>query len=194
MQSIRRFAIATLALCAAGAAQPVLAGCAGELTAAAAAPITSLPTACQTLGPLHLGMTRDQMIAAMGLPDQMVNSGDYRGAIYVFPRRLGPVQQGAFKTTIYIHVDAVGSIQALLHDGKIVSLHMQTSPLRPMPFQVGGIAVEQPVDALLQRVKTPARWNAARDIALFAPYPIAVQVDPSSQRIRGITIATTTVH
>lgn len=191
---IQRFVIASLALCALGLAQPASAGCANDLTEPPTAPITPLPAACQTLGPLHLGMTREQMIAAMGLPDQVLDTGAYRGAVYVFPRQLGPVQQDGFKTVIYVHVDAVGSIQALLHDGKIVSLHMQTSPIRPMPFKVGGIAVEQPVSALLGKVKTPARWNAAHDIALFAPYPIAVQVDTGSQRIRGITIATTTVH
>lgn len=197
MPSLERFAIAVLTLGAMGvacAAPTTHAPCAAELTAGATAPITTLPMACQTLGPLHLGMTRAEMIEAMGVPDQIVDSGPYRGAIYVFPRSLGTGVQSAFKKTIYIHVDAVGSVQVLLDAGKVVSIHMQTSPLRPMPFKVGNIALEQPVDALLREIKTPARWNAARDIALFAPYPIAVQIDPGSRRIRGITIATTSVH
>lgn len=184
---------AAVALCLLAAPRPAIAGCSAELAAGGQAPVLPLPPDCRALGPIHLGMSAAELVAALGPPDQLVTSNDgLHGAIYAFPRHVGSRYQKGFKTVIYFHKDVAGEIQAVLQDGKVISIHASGNSGEAVPYSVGGIAIGQPLDELLRNAKTSPRWNATQSHAMFVPYPLDVQVDPRTRQIRGITIATGT--
>jgi hypothetical protein len=180
---------AAVVVCLFAVPRPAIAGCSSELAARSEAPVLPLPPECRALGPIHLGMSHAALVAALGPPDQLVTSDDLRGAIYAFPRHIGSRYQKGFKTIIYIHKDVTGEIQAVLQDGKVVSIHVSGTSGEAVPYSVGGIAIGEPLDELLRNVKTRPRWNEAQNHAMFVPYPLDVQVDPQTRLIRGITIA-----
>ncbi|MGH8215129.1 MAG: hypothetical protein ACREPZ_05515, partial [Rhodanobacteraceae bacterium] len=186
-------AVSAAVLCLFAVPRPAVAGCSAELAAGSQAPVLPLPSECRALGPIHLGMSAADLVAALGPPDQLVTSdAGLHGAIYAFPRHVGSRYQKGFKTIIYIHKDVAGEIQAVLQDGKVVSIHVSGNSGEAVPYSVGGIAIGQPLDELLRNVKTPPRWNATQNHAMFVPYPLDVQVDPRTRQILGITIATGT--
>ena len=184
---------AAAVLCLFAAPRPAIAGCSTELAAGTGIPVLPLPPECRALGPIYLGMSASELVAALGPPDQMVTSNDgLHGAIYAFPRHVGSRYQKGFKTVIYFHKDAAGQIQAVLQGGKVISIHVSGNSREAVPYSVGGIAIGQPLEELLRNVKASPRWNATRNRAMFVPYPLDVQVDPRTRQIRGITIATGT--
>lgn len=182
---------AAAALCLFAAPRPAIAGCSAQLAAGSQIPVLPLPPECRALGPVYLGMSTSELVTALGPPDQLVTSNDgLHGAIYAFPRHVGSRYQKGFKTVIYFHKDVAGEIQAVLQDGKVISIHVSGNSGEAVPYSVGGIAIGQPLDELLRNAKTSPRWNAAQNHAMFVPYPLDVQVDPRTRQIRGITIAT----
>lgn len=181
---------AAAVLCLFAVPRPATAACSTELSANSQAPVLPLPPACRSLGPVRLGMSQAELIAALGPPDQLVTSEGLDGAIYAFPRYEGSRYRQGLKTVIYIHRDLAGEIQAVLQNGKVVSIHVSGNSGEAVPYSVGGIAIGESIDELLRTAKTQPRWNATQNHAMFVPYPLDVQVDPRTRQIRGITIGT----
>lgn len=170
-----------------GSADAAAADCAGELTANKPAPTLPLPSACRAMGPLHLGMSYARMAAATGTPDTDATPAvGYLDAVYVFPRDLAAQLKRHPVPQADVHY---GYVEVVFHDDRSVVISVVvTDQSVAFPYSVGGIAIDEPIDQLLRRVKAHHAWNATRDHVGFYPYPIGVDVEPDG-RVFGIDIS-----
>lgn len=156
---------------------------------AASASATTLPAACTRIGPIALGMRKQQVLAALGQPD--VTRADAAhpqtlSIVYLYPRELNaqlarhPLAAG---TLAYSQL-AVG-----LRDDRVTNLIAFADPKVPLPFDLLGQPAGTPIDRLLQAIGGQPQWNASRDYVQFATMPLGLDVDPDTSSIVGLNIA-----
>lgn len=180
------FVIASLLISARAAS----ADCASELTSVNSNASLPLPAACRSLGPIHLGMVRAEVITVLGKPDRDITEPASLVMEYRFPRQSAPSPHRDSEMLAGTRRRA-GVIRLVLVADKVVNIEAGASSSDVIPYTVGGISIGEPVPELLRRVRAKPAWNSTRDNILFTPYPIEVEVVPSKRnRVSRITIAT----
>lgn len=156
---------------------------------AASASAATLPAPCTRIGPIALGMRKQQVLAALGQPD--ITRADAAHpqtliVVYLYPRELNaqlarhPLAAGTF---------AYSQLAVGFRDGRVTNLIAFADPKVPLPFDLLGQPARTPIDRLLQVIGGQPQWNASRDYVQFAAMPLGVDVDPDSSAIVGLNIA-----
>ncbi|WP_372381270.1 secreted signal peptide protein [Xanthomonas sp. NCPPB 1754] len=152
---------------------------------------TTLPVACAHIGPLALGMRKQQVLAALGQPDVTHTDAvdpnrlsllylyprDIKAQLAQHPRRAGTLVQGEL---------AVG-----LRNDRVSNLIAFADQRAPPPFHLLGHPVGTQINRILQTIGGSPQWNASRDYVQFSAMPLAIDVDPDTLAIVGLNIATT---
>lgn len=172
------------------AARTAVAGCASELTSSDMGANLPLPPACRSLGPLHLGMSRVEVLKVLGPPDRQITEPASLAFEYWYSRHLDRHWHGKSESPSNASGHS-GSIQVVFVEDKAVNIQATAPSSGVIPYTVGGIAIGEPVPQVLNHIGTWPQWNGVRDNILFRPYPIEIGVVPSTyHRVTRITIST----
>ncbi|SFD97223.1 secreted signal peptide protein [Paracidovorax konjaci] len=174
--------------CAAGADA---AACPGALHAAFAVSgdASVLPATCRHIGPVALGMGRQEVSAALGPPDVVRTDAAHPGTVrvvYLYPRGLNaqlaarPRPAGAFR---------YGELALRFRDGRVTNAMAYAPPGVAFPFDLLGDAAGAQVGAVLQAIGGQPQWNASRDYVQFAAMPVGIDIDPATSRVIGLGVA-----
>ncbi|OAX55723.1 hypothetical protein [Xanthomonas graminis] len=158
---------------------------------AASSNASTLPAPCTHIGPVALGMHKQQVLALLGQPDITradAEHPDTLSVMYLYPRD--------FKAQLARHPRPVGTLvysQLALRfrNDRVINLIAFADLKVPLPFDLLGQPVGTHIDRLLQAIGGNAQWNASRDYVQFAAMPLAVDVDPDTSAIVGLNIAAT---
>ncbi|WP_369933162.1 secreted signal peptide protein [Xanthomonas tesorieronis] len=156
---------------------------------AASANATALPAACTRIGPVALGMRKQQVLAALGQPDVTRADAAHPQAlsvVYLYPRELNAqlARQPRAAGTL-----AHSQLAVRFRDDRVTNLIAFADPNAPLPFDLLGQPVGTHIDRLLQAIGGQPQWNASRDYVQFAAMPLGVDVDPDTSAIVGLNIA-----
>lgn len=167
------------------------AACTGALRQAfAAAPdAAALPAPCRRIGPVELGMSQQQVLAALGQPDATRTDDahpDTSSAVYLYPRRFNA--QLARKPLAADKLD-YSQLGIRLRGGKVVNIVAFANPKAPFPFQLLAPSAAADAGRVLKQIGGQPQWNASRDYVQFAAMPIGLNVDPDTSRVIGLDIA-----
>ncbi|WP_369975758.1 secreted signal peptide protein [Xanthomonas bundabergensis] len=147
----------------------------------------ALPAPCRRIGPVELGMSKQQVQAALGQPDALRSDDahpDTSSAVYLYPR--GFNAQLARKPLAADRLD-YSQLGLRFRNGKVVNIVAFANPKAPFPFQL--LAPAADAGSVLKRIGGQPQWNASRDYVQFAAMPIGLNVDPDTSRIVGLDIA-----
>ncbi|MBV6895119.1 secreted signal peptide protein [Xanthomonas euvesicatoria] len=162
-----------------------------HLTFITSASATTLPAACAHIGPLALGMRKQQVLAALGQPDVThidavdpnrlsllyLYPRDIKAQLAQHPRRAGTLVQGEL---------AVG-----LRNDRVSNLIAFADQRAHLLFHLLGHPVGTHINRILQTIGGSPQWNASRDYVQFSAMPLGIDVDPDTLAIVGLNIATT---
>lgn len=156
---------------------------------AASASAATLPAPCTRIGPVALGMRKQQVLAALGQPD--VTRADSAhpqtlSVVYLYPRE--------FNAQLAQHPRAAGTLvhsqlAVGFRNDRVTNLIAFADPNVPLPFALLGQPAGTHIDRLLQAIGGRPQWNASRDYVQFAAMPLGVDVDPDTSAIVGLNIA-----
>ncbi|MET4674703.1 secreted signal peptide protein [Luteibacter sp. ME-Dv--P-043b] len=149
----------------------------------------TLPDACTHLGPLALGMTRSQVLAAMGAPDKERTAKDHPGTadlLYVYPRDLNA--QLARKPVTADQI-AYSQLRVRIQQDKVTAISTFANAKAPLPFALLGQPAGTKIDGLMAALGGHPQWNASRDYVQFPSVPFALSVDPDTAGLVGVDIA-----
>lgn len=149
----------------------------------------ALPDACTHLGPLALGMTRSQVLAAMGAPDKERNPKDHPGTadlLYVYPRDLNA--QLARKPVAADEI-AYSQLRGRIQQDKVTAISTFANAKAPLPFALLGRPAGTKIDGLMAALGGHPQWNASRDYVQFPSVPLGLSVDPDTAGLAGVDIA-----
>ncbi|MFC6841651.1 secreted signal peptide protein [Xanthomonas theicola] len=149
----------------------------------------ALPAPCRRIGLVELGMSKQQVQAALGQPDALRTDDahpDTSSAVYLYPP--GFNAQLARKPLAADRLD-YSQLGLRFRNGKVVNIVAFANPKAPFPFQLLAPAADADADSVLKRIGGQPQWNASRDYVQFAAMPIGLNVDPDTSRIVGLDIA-----
>ncbi|PKV12866.1 secreted signal peptide protein [Xanthomonas prunicola] len=158
---------------------------------ATSANAATLPIACTRIGPVALGMRKQQVLAALGQPDVTRTDAadpDRLSLLYLYPRDFkAQLAQHPRPTGALVHSElAVG-----FRNDRVSNLIAFADPKAPLPFDLLGQPVGTHIDRILPAIGGSPQWNASRDYIQFAAIPLGIDVDPDTSAIVGLNIATT---
>ncbi|WP_254458347.1 outer membrane protein assembly factor BamE [Xanthomonas sacchari] len=150
----------------------------------------TLPSQCARLGPVALGMRKQQVLAALGQPDITRSDAahpDTLSVVYLYPRGLNPLlaQQPRPAAALTYSQLAV----RFRHD-RVTNLIAFANPDAPLPFDLLGQPAGIHIDRVLQAIGGQPQWNASRDYVQFAAMPLGLEVDPDTSAVIGLDLAT----
>jgi len=149
----------------------------------------ALPNACTHLGPLALGMTRSQVMAAMGAPDKERNTKDRPDTadlLYVYPRDLNAQLARRPVATDQI---AYSQLRVRIQQDKVTAISTFADAKAPLPFALLGRPAGTKIDGLMAELGGHPQWNASRDYVQFPSVPLGLSVDPDTAALIGVDIA-----
>jgi len=151
----------------------------------------TLPPSCTRLGPVALGMRRQQVLAALGQPDitrRDTAHPDTLSVVYLYPRGFGAqlAQQPRPAAAL-----AYSQLAVRFRHDRVVNVIASATPGVPLPFDLLGQPVGTHVDRVLQAIGGQPQWNASRDYVQFAAMPLGLEVDPDTSALVGLDIAAT---
>ncbi|KAB7766374.1 secreted signal peptide protein [Xanthomonas maliensis] len=158
---------------------------------AAAVDAKTLPNACKRIGPVTLGMSKQEVMAALGQPDIThtdAKDPDTLSIAYLYPRE--------FKAQLVQHprpVDTLvySQLTVRFRNDRVINLVAFANMKIPLPFNLLGQPVGTHIDRILQAIGGEPLWNASRDYVQFKDLPLAMDVDPDTSAIIGLGIADT---
>lgn len=152
---------------------------------------TTLPVACAHIGPVALGMRKQQVLAALGPPD--VTHADAAdpsrlSLLYLYPR--------GFNARLAEHPRPVGTLvhgelAVGFRKNRVSNLIAFADPKAPLPFKLLGHPVGTHLNRILQAIGGNPQGNDSRDYIQFPAMPLGLDVDPDTFAIVGLNIATT---
>ncbi|UXA52196.1 secreted signal peptide protein [Xanthomonas prunicola] len=158
---------------------------------ATSANAATLPVACTRIGPVALGMRKQQVLAALGQPDVTRTDAADPGRLsllYLYPRD--------FKAQLAQHPRPAGTLvhselAVGLRNDRVSNLIALADPKAPLPFDLLGQPAGILIDRILPAIGGNPQWNASRDYIQFAAVPLGMDVAPDTSAIVGLNIATT---
>ncbi|MCC8469937.1 secreted signal peptide protein [Xanthomonas phaseoli] len=152
---------------------------------------TTLPAACAHIGPVALGMRKQQVLAALGQPDITRTDAvdpSRLSLLYPYPRD--------FKAQLAQHPRPAGTLAhgelvVGFRDDRVSNLIAFADPKAALPFQLLGHPAGTHINRILQTIGGSPQWNASRDYVQFPAMPLGIDVDPDTLAIVGLNIATT---
>ncbi len=151
----------------------------------------ALPSPCTHLGPVALGMRKQQVLAALGQPDITRRDAahpDTLSVVYLYPREFNaqlaqqPRPAGAL---------AYSQLAVRFRHDRVVNLIALANPTARLPFDLLGQPADTRIDRVLQAIGGQPQWNASRDYVQFAAMPLGLQVDPDTSALIGLDLAAT---
>ncbi|MCI2261768.1 outer membrane protein assembly factor BamE [Xanthomonas indica] len=151
----------------------------------------TLPSSCTRLGPVALGMRKQQVLAALGQPDISRSDAahpDTLSVVYLYPREFNAqlAQQPRPAAAL-----AYSQLAVRFHDDRVTNLIAVANPDVPLPFDLLGQPAGTHVDRVLQAIGGQPQWNASRDYVQFATMPLGLEVDPDTSALIGVYVAAT---
>ncbi|UYC10617.1 secreted signal peptide protein [Xanthomonas sp. CFBP 8445] len=151
----------------------------------------TLPPPCGRLGPVALGMRKQQVLAALGQPDITRSDAthpDTLSVVYLYPRGFNAqlAQQPQPATAL-----RYSQLAVRLRNDRVTNLIASASPDAPLPFDLLGQPAGTHIDRVLQAIGGQPQWNASRDYVQFAAMPLGLEVDPETSAIIGLDLAAT---
>ncbi|CBA16397.1 hypothetical protein [Xanthomonas albilineans] len=148
-----------------------------------------LPAPCRHIGPVALGMRKDEVLAALGQPDATRSDAkhpDTLRVMYLYPRD--------FKARLAQHplpLQMLGftSLTVSFRNDRVINVDIFVCLSVPLPFDLLGKPVGTHVDRILQAIGGSPQWNASRDYIQFSAMPLSLEVDPDTSAIVGLDIA-----
>jgi hypothetical protein len=148
-----------------------------------------LPEPCRSIGPVKLGMTRSEVLAALGHPDQERTSRDHpetADVLYVYPRDLNAQLARNPLPADKINYSQLG---VRFQDGKVTNIVTFANLKAPLPFKLLGRAAGSDIGDILKEMGGSPEWNASHDYIQFQSMPIGLSIDPATSGIVGLDIA-----
>ncbi|WP_045767638.1 secreted signal peptide protein [Xanthomonas albilineans] len=150
-----------------------------------------LPAPCRHIGPVALGMRKDEVLAALGQPDATRSDAkhpDTLRVMYLYPRD--------FKAQLAQHplphlTLGCTRLAISFRNDRVINVNIFASVSVPLPFDLLGQPVGTHVDRILQAIGGHPFWNPSRDYVQFAAMPLSLEVDPDASAIVGLNIADT---
>lgn len=166
--------------------------CVNQLVAAGNAAFVPLPPSCRAIGPVKLGMTKRELFALLGTPDNQYRDGAHNDMlVYVLPRNLNAALARHPRTRQYFDAHEVEA-SVRVHADRIVFIGVTGVRSSPVArYGMGVMSVGGRVAALTQILKVQPIWNNSHDTFNLFPYPIFITTMPyhGALRITGISIA-----
>ncbi|MBZ3488985.1 secreted signal peptide protein [Xanthomonas perforans] len=160
-----------------------------HLTFITSASATTLPAACAHIGPLALGMRKQQVLAALGQPDVTHTDAvdpNRLSLLYLYPRDIkAQLAQHPRRAVVQ------GELAVGLRNDRVSNLIAFADQRAPLPFHLHGHPVGTHINRILQTIGGSPQWNASRDYVQFSAMPLGIDVDPDTLAIVGLNIATT---
>lgn len=150
---------------------------------------TALPESCRAIGPIKLGMSTTEVLAALGQPNKRTAVKDHPenvDVVYVYPRDLNAQLARNPVSADKIHYSELG---IRFHEGQVQNIAVFSNIKAPPPFKLLGRAVGSDVGGILKDIGGSPEWNASRDYVQYPGMPIGISVDPATYGIVGVDIA-----
>lgn len=150
---------------------------------------TTLPDTCRAIGPVKLGMSKTQVLAALGRPDKEITTRDHPenlDVVYVYPRDLNAQMARNPVPASKMYYSELG---IRLDNGVVKNIVIFANVKAPPPFKILGHAIGSDIGGILKEIGGSAEWNSSKDYVQYQMMPIGISVDPDTQGIVGLGIA-----
>ncbi|KAB7766371.1 secreted signal peptide protein [Xanthomonas maliensis] len=149
----------------------------------------TLPAPCRHIGPVTLGLQKDEVLAALGQPDATRGDAkhpDTLRVMYLYPRDL---KARLAQHPLPLEMVGVTSLTVSFRNDQVINVDIFASVSVPVPFNLLDQPVGTHVDRILQAIGGSPQGNSSRDYIQFSAMPLSLLVDPDTSAVVGLDIA-----